>query len=36
MEECYIIAGDVTYDGIIEINDVAKLYQYHKEIISSL
>jgi len=36
MDKCYILAGDVTNDGVIEINDISKLYQYFKKTIDSL
>ena len=36
MDDSYVIAGDVTYDGVVEINDIAKLYQYYKKVINSL
>ena len=30
IEEVYVLASDTTFDGIVKINDIAKIYQYIK------
>ena len=35
-EDCYKKAVDVVYDNNLKINDIAKLYQYTKNVISDI
>ena len=36
MTDAYVLAGDVATNNVINLNDITKIYHYHKKFISDL